>query len=160
VEAQLQRDAQALIVEEQASLERVGVFGTLTVGFCAAVAMALGSLLLHSAASLRERRYRFAVLRALGMGRATLACQVALEYGCLTLYGAAAGAAVGALTAQLFTPFFRSAGAAGVSLPPLVPVIAWQAITPLALAFAGGALLIELAVVAAALGRVRPIARG
>ena len=45
-------------------MERVGIFGTLTVGFLASAAMAILGLLLYSYASLRDRVYRFSVLHA------------------------------------------------------------------------------------------------
>ncbi len=153
VEAVRQRDARALIAEEQARMERVGVFGTLSVGFLAAAIMAAMGLLLYSYASLRERLYRFAVLRAVGLLRRQIVGQVILEYSTLTAYGAVAAVVIGSLASQLFIPFFRITSERGVPLPPLLPVIAQDRIVPLAVAFASAMVLMELAVVAVALYR-------
>ncbi len=148
-----QRDTRAMIAEEQAKMERVGVFGTLSVGFLAAALMAVIGLLVHSYASLEERLYRFAVLRAIGLLRRQVLGQIILEYGILTAYGAAAGAYIGALASQLFSPFFRITGEKGVPLPPLIPVIAQDEIVRLAVIFAAAMILMELAVIAVALYR-------
>ncbi len=69
VEAAGLQDAGALIGEEKAKTERVGVFGTLSVGFLAASAMALAGLLINTYASLNERLHSFAVLHAIGLQR-------------------------------------------------------------------------------------------
>jgi putative ABC transport system permease protein len=153
IEAVRPRDARALIAEEQAKMERVGVFGTLSVGFLAAAMMATAGLLLYSYASLRERLYRFAVLRAIGLLRRQIVGQVILEYSALTAYGVVAAVIIGSLASQLFIPFFRITGEQGIPLPPLLPVIAQDRIGPLALAFAIGMILMELAVVITALYR-------
>jgi putative ABC transport system permease protein len=151
VEAAEGRDTHTLIAEEQAKIERVGIFGTLTVGFLAAAAMAIVGMLIHSYASLRERLYRFAVLYAIGLARRQLARQVIIEYSVLSVYGAVAGALIGALVSWLCTPFFRVTGERGVPLPPLVPVIAQEQITWMALAFGAAMIVLELAVVGLAL---------
>lgn len=124
VHAIRQRDARALIAEEQARTERVGVFGTLSIGFLAAVVMAAMGLLIYSHASLQERLYRSTVLRAMGLMRREVVGQVILEYTLLVVCGAAAGAFIGVAASELFVPFFRVTGEKGLPLPPLIPVIA------------------------------------
>lgn len=153
VEAIRWRDARAMIAEEQAKMERVGVFGTLSVGFLAAATMAVLGLLVHSYASLQERLYRFAVLRAIGLTRRQVVGQVIMEYGILTAYGALAGAGIGAMCSQLFAPLFRITGEREIPLPPLIPVIANDQISLLALSFAAAMVLLEAAVIATALYR-------
>ncbi|HEY63559.1 MAG TPA: FtsX-like permease family protein [Caldilineae bacterium] len=153
VDAIRRRDTRAMIAEEQAKMERVGVFGTLSIGFLAAAAMAALGLLVYSYASLQSRLYRFAVLRAVGLRRRQVAGQIILEYGILTAYGAAAGAFIGAIASQLFSPFFRVTGEKGIPLPPLIPVIAQDKITYLAIAFAGFMVLLEMVVLINALYR-------
>jgi hypothetical protein len=123
IEAIKQRDAPALIAEEKTKIERVGVFGTLSIGFMAAVAMAGTGLLLYSYASLRERLYRLAVLRAIELNLWQIAIQVTLEYTLLTISGAAVGAFIGAMASTFFAPFFTLTGEADVPRPPLIPVI-------------------------------------
>jgi putative ABC transport system permease protein len=83
------RDTNATLAIEQAKLERVGIFGTLSVGFLAASVMAVLALLVHSYASLQERLYQFGVMRAMGLLHRQVVGQVVLlvtgdgaEYGC------------------------------------------------------------------------------
>ena len=108
-------------------------------------------MLIHSYASLQERLYRFAVLHAIGLTRRQLARQVIIEYSILSVYGAMAGALVGALVSWLCTPFFRVTGEQGVPLPPLVPAIDQEQIIWMALAFGAAMIVLELAIVALAL---------
>jgi putative ABC transport system permease protein len=153
VDAVRRRDARALIAEEQAKTERVGVFGTLSVGFLAAVVMAAMGLLIYNYASLQERLFRFAVLRAVGLRYWQIVGQVVLEYGLLTAWGAAVGALVGIAASELFVPFFRVTGEQRTPLPPLLPVIAQQDISRLAVIFVGIMILMGAIVIARALSR-------
>jgi putative ABC transport system permease protein len=129
------RDTHAMIAEEQSRMERVGIFGTLSIGFLAAAIMAILGLLVYSYASLQERAYRLAVLNAVGLSRNQIMTQVVMEYAFLALFGAVAGAIIGMVTSQLFVPFFRYTGEKGIPLPPLVPIIANNELTILSLAF-------------------------
>jgi putative ABC transport system permease protein len=146
-------DAGALIKAEQDKMERVGVLGTLTVGFLAAAVMALTGLLIHTYASLNNRLHRFTVLHAIGLQRRQILGQVLLEYAFLTSYGAAAGALIGALATELFAPIFRVTGTREIILPPLIPVVSQDQIETMTLIFAGIMVLLELAVIATALYR-------
>ncbi len=128
-------DVVGSLTKEKAQLERVGVFGALTVGFLAAALMAVMAFLMHSYASLRERFYQFGVLRAIGALRRQLIIQLAVEYAVLVAYGTAAGAMIGVWVSVLFTPFFRSAADSKAILPPMLPVIAEAEITQLTLIF-------------------------
>jgi putative ABC transport system permease protein len=148
-----EKDARALITEEQAKMERVGVFGTLSISFMAAAVMAAMGLLTYSYASLQERLYHFAMLRAMGLRRRQVVGQVFLEYAILTAYGSAAGVFIGSWTAEFFVPLFRVTGERGIPLPPLLPVIAQEEIIPLAVVFAGIMILLELIVIGSALYR-------
>lgn len=134
-------------------MERVGVFGTLSISFMAAAVMAAMGLLTYSYASLQERLYHFAMLRAMGLRRRQVVGQVFLEYAILTAYGSAAGVFIGSWTAEFFVPLFRVTGERGIPLPPLLPVIAQEEIIPLAVAFAGIMILLELIVIGSALYR-------
>jgi putative ABC transport system permease protein len=141
------------LTAQRAQMERVGVFGTLTVSFVMSALMAALGLLTYSYASLNERLFHFSVLRAIGMRRAAVAVQVMLEYAILTAYGAVVGVLVGSLAAQLFVPLFRVGAGANAPLPPLIPVIAGEEILPLVLAFSGLMVLLELVVLSSALYR-------
>ncbi len=144
------QDARVLVAEEQAHLERVGVLGTLSVGLLAAAGMAILGLMIYGYASLQERSYRFAILRAIGLSLPQTAGQVVAEYGLLIFYGAVAGAMIGAEVSRLFMPSFGVAGQGPAPLPPLLPVVATGEIALLAVAFAGLMVLLEFAVVASA----------
>jgi putative ABC transport system permease protein len=129
------QDAQALIAAEQAKMERVGIFGTLSVGFMATSIMAILGLLIFSYASLQERLYRYAILHAVGLPRRKIMLQVTIENSFLALFGATAGAFIGIYASMLFLPFFRYTGEKGVPLPPLVPVIAGDQVKWMVLIF-------------------------
>ena len=117
-------DARGNIAAAQGKMERVGIFGTLSIGFLASAIMAVLGLLLYSYASLQERAYRFAVLHAIGITTNQIVLQVIIEYAVLALFGALAGAVIGVVASQLFIPFFRFTGQMAAALPPLLPVIA------------------------------------
>ncbi len=141
------------IVEEQARMERVGIFGTLSVGFLAAAIMAFLALLVHSYASLQDRMFQFGVLRAVGVMRSQIIGQITIEYIFLTSYGTIAGAVIGSLCSILFSPFFRVTAAVRNPLPPLVPLIAENEIAVLAAVFAAAIVLVEVSVTFQALTR-------
>jgi putative ABC transport system permease protein len=152
-ETAMVRDAQALIAEERAQMERVGVFGTLSVGFVAAAVVAIFGLTVYTYASLRERIYRLTVLRAVGMTRRQVTTQVVLEYALLLAYGSSAGAAIGIAASALFLPFFTVTGKAQLPIPPLLPIIAYGQIVALLAICAGGMVVIEALVIARSLAR-------
>ncbi|MGC9348054.1 MAG: FtsX-like permease family protein [Anaerolineae bacterium] len=146
-------NAKERIAEERSAWERVGVFGTLSVGFLAGTGMAVTGLLVYDHASLQERVYHFAILRAVGMEQRQLMGQVAIEYSVLTLYSALLGTLIGLLTSRLFIPFFRFTGEQSVPRPPLVPIIAWSEVAPLALGFTAAMILVQIGVVLFAVAR-------
>jgi putative ABC transport system permease protein len=149
-------NASADIQMEQGKTERVGVFGTLTVGFLAATGMALAGLLINTYASLNERLHSFAVLHAIGLQRRQILGQVLMEYLAITAYGSAGGALVGTIASYLFSPFFRIAGVKNAPLPPLLPVVPDDLITQMAIVFAGVMVGLELLVITIALIRRLP----
>jgi putative ABC transport system permease protein len=153
IEPVLGRDTQGLIAAERAKTERVGVFGTLSIGFIASAVMAFAGLLINTYASLSERLYRFTILYAIGLQRRQILAQVLMEYLFLTAYGAAAGALIGSQVSRFFAPFFRVTGAQELVLPPLIPVIARDSIRDMAIAFALIMILMELGIIGSALYR-------
>jgi predicted lysophospholipase L1 biosynthesis ABC-type transport system permease subunit len=153
IEAGRPKDAPALIAEEQAKVERVGVFGTLSVGFMAAVGMAGLGLLLYNYASLRERLFRLAVLRAIGLNLRQVIFQVVMEYTLLTVCGAAIGAFIGVAASEFFAPFFTVTGESRVPLPPLLPIIDRANIFYMAVAFVAAMVVLGVAVIARTFSR-------
>ncbi|MFN2109306.1 MAG: ABC transporter permease, partial [Anaerolineae bacterium] len=146
-------DAEDLIRTEQAQFERVGVFGTLSVGFLAAVAMAAMGLLIYTYASLQDRIRRFTILRAVGLQRRQISTQVIMEYLFLTSFGAIAGALIGAGASHFFVPLFRVTGEQGVPLPTLIPIIAQDKVAQLVVVFVAFIVLSEVVVIARALSQ-------
>ena len=134
-------------------MERVGIFGTLTVGFLASASMAILGLLLYSYASLRDRLYRFSVLHAVGLLHRQIVTQVVMEYTFLAAFGAVAGAIIGMFASRLFVPFFRYTGEKGIPLPPLIPLTADQAMRNLAIIFTIIIVLAEVTTITSALRR-------
>jgi putative ABC transport system permease protein len=145
------RDSHALVATAKSKYERVGILGTLSIGFLAATTMATLVLLVHSYASLQERLYQFGVLRALGLRKWQVLGQVILEYALLILFGALSGVGIGITTSQLFAPFFRITNAGESLLPPLLPIIPQEQINQLILAFVTLMVLIEALVLTRAL---------
>jgi len=146
-------DTRALVNEELAKLERIGVFGTLSVGFMAAVVMALMGLLIYTYASLRDRLHRLTILRAVGLLRRQISGQVVLEYAFLTAYGSVAGALMGSFAANMFVPLFRVTAEEGVPLPPLIPIIAQDKVQLMVVSFVGLIITLEVFVIVRALSR-------
>jgi putative ABC transport system permease protein len=145
------RDTSALITEEHGRMERVGIFGTLSVGFLATALMAILGLLVYSYASLQERAYRLAVLNAVGLSRNQIMTQVVLEYAFLAMFGVVAGTLIGLFASELFVPFFRYTGERGIPLPPLIPIIASEQLRNLSLIFGGTIVAVEVATIASLL---------
>ncbi len=146
-------DARDVIAAGKAKAERVGIFGTLTVGFLAAAVFAGVSLLIYSYASLRERLFRFTILRAVGLSLAQVVGQVTIEYAALTVYSVVGGALIGALASVLFVPFFQAADEGILRPPPMIPFVDWLGIGRICAAFAMVLVFAQAAVIAAALRR-------
>ncbi len=149
------QDAQALLNAEQARMERVGFFGTLSIGFLAATTMATLALLVHSYAALQEQLYQLGVLRAIGLSQRAVLGQIGVEYAVLTLFGSGAGAWIGLVAAQLFAPYFRIPGSDGAPPPPLIPLVQPAATLQYALGFALIMVLAETLLLVYALSRQR-----
>jgi putative ABC transport system permease protein len=146
-------DARILIAAERGQLERVGIFGMLTVGFLASATMAILGLLLYSYASLRDRMYRFSVLHAVGLLHRQIVTQVVMEYTFLAAFGALAGALIGLLASQFFVPYFRVTGEKGIPLPPLIPLTSDQSMLNLAIIFTVIIVAAEVSTITSALRR-------
>jgi putative ABC transport system permease protein len=147
------QDARILIAKERGQMERVGIFGALTVGFLASAAMAILGLLLYSYASLRDRMYRFSVLHAVGLLHRQIVTQVVMEYTFLAAFGALAGSLIGLLASKFFVPYFRVTGEKGIPLPPLIPLTSDQSMANLAILFTVIIVAAEVSTITTALRR-------
>ncbi len=143
--------ARAELRREQAKMERVGVFGTLSVSFLAATVMAALGLLTYSYASLEERRRQLAVLRAMGTSRGQIVRQISVEYLILIIFGGVMGVGIGTLAAQAFVPLFRIAKGLETPMPPLIPIVALGSVLPLTTIFVVIMLSMQLVLIAVTL---------
>lgn len=130
-----QTDARALITLDEERVERIGLFGVLSVGFLATALLACLGLLVYTYASLQGRLQQISVLCAIGIKTRQILSMVSLEYAGVILYGIVGGLVLGLLTSYLFVPFFRVSGDPVFALPPFVRHIAWGKIGWLTLAF-------------------------
>jgi putative ABC transport system permease protein len=138
---------------EQARVERVGIFGTLTIGFLSAAVLSGIGLMVYNYASLQERLFRFTILRAVGLRLTQIIGQVGIEYVMLMVYGVAGGAAIGVWASQLFIPFFQATDRSVLNPPMLLPLVAWEEIGRISAIFSLTLVAVQVAVMAAALQR-------
>ena len=131
----LKVDARALISLDEERVERIGLFGVLSVGFLATALLACLGLLVYTYSSLQGRLQQISVLRAIGIQTGQILRVVSLEYAGVIIYGIVGGMALGLLTSHLFVPFFRISGDPVFALPPFVRHIDWGKISWLTLAF-------------------------
>jgi predicted lysophospholipase L1 biosynthesis ABC-type transport system permease subunit len=136
---------------EQARVERIGIFGTLTIGFLAAAVLSGIGLLVYNYASLQERLFRFTILRAVGLSLSQIISQVAIEYLVLMVYSVAGGAGIGIWASRLFIPFFQAADQNVLNPPRLIPLVAWNDIIQISSAFTIVLVAAQIAVIFAAL---------
>jgi putative ABC transport system permease protein len=142
-----QADARARILLDEERVERIGLFGVLSVGFVATALLACLGLLVYTYASLQGRLQQIGVLRAIGIQTRQVLAMVSLEYAAVIAYSIVVGVALGILTSYLFVPFFRVSGDPAFALPPFVRYIAWgkigwlTAVFTVALALSQGIIL-------------------
>jgi putative ABC transport system permease protein len=130
-------DVRDLLAEELEKKERIGVYGTLTIGFLACLALSGVGLLIQYHKSLQERLLRFAILRAIGISRGQMVAQVQLEYLSVLSVGVLAGVFIGMQASRLFIPFFRVSTPDGsLPLPPLKLLLDQHSTAAMAVAFA------------------------
>lgn len=146
-------EARERIAIEQAKAERIGIFGTLSIGFLAAAVFSGIGLLIYNYASLQERLFRFTILRAVGLALTQVVSQVSIEYLILMMYSVAGGAAIGVWASKLFVPFFQAADQNILRPPAMIPLIAWQDIGQISGLFTIVLVVAQIAVISAALRR-------
>lgn len=129
------QDARARLLIDEERVERIGLFGVLSVGFVVAAVTACLSLLIYTYASLQSRLQQNSVLRAVGIKTRQVLAMTSIEYVGVILYGIVGGTMVGIATAYLFVPFFRISGNPTFALPPFVRHMAWSKIGWLTLVF-------------------------
>jgi len=141
-----ERDLQAILTEDQQRLERVGIFGLLSVCFLASAVLASAGMLVYSFLSVTARSQRFAALQAIGMQRSDVVRMVSVEYVMTLGYGLLAGIGLGLVASHLYVPFFPLTDTALIPVPPFVAVIDWQSATWMATLMAITLVMIVVAV--------------
>jgi putative ABC transport system permease protein len=111
-------DLPGLVSEDEARLERVGLFGILSISFVAGAILAALGLLVHSAAAMRSRGLRYAVWQALGLRRGQVLGIVLLEYALTVAYSVLWGTALGIVCSRLYVPFYQFIEMKGAPVPP------------------------------------------
>jgi putative ABC transport system permease protein len=129
-------DARLDIQKQQQTPERQGLFGILTAGFFAAIALTIISFVLYSILSFRRRSIELGVLRTLGLSSWQMAAYLILSQLGIVLTGTIAGAAVGVLASRLFIPFFQVAGRLVSEVPAFYIRIAWTEMAQVSMAIA------------------------
>lgn len=137
------RALREILADDHARLERVGLFGMLSICFLVGALLSSLGLLAYNAASMVRRSLRFAILQAMGMTRNEIIRVVFVEYVVTLLYSVLAGAALGVISARLFVPFFPLTETKGIPIPPYVPLIDSERAFWMALVMAFGLAVIE-----------------
>ena len=135
--------SKALDIENR-RLERVGIFGMLSLCFVAGSILAVANLLVSSTMMLHKRSISYAVLQALGLQRATVLETVALEGLVSFAYGLVAGVVCGVLCARLYVPYFPLTDSPGLPVPPFIPVVDWNWTVWIAVSVTGALVLAQL----------------
>ena len=116
-------DLGATVAADRARLERLGVFGVLSVCFIAGALLAALGLLMHTMVSLRSRALRFAILQALGLTQRGVLGTVFVEFSGVLLYSVVAGTVLGIVAADRYAGFFTLTETAAIPVPPYLPLI-------------------------------------
>jgi putative ABC transport system permease protein len=137
------QDSRATIREDREKLERVGIFGNLSVSFLAGTLVAWLGLLVHTFASLTGRIHEFAITRAIGLRLRQVLTIVSLEYLSVMFYGVLGGAGAGLAASRLFVRYFQFTEDPSIQVPPFRPEIASAQIAWILLAYLAVLLLAE-----------------
>jgi putative ABC transport system permease protein len=132
------QDLQQILTRDWQRLERVGIFGMLTVCFLSGTLLTVMGLLVHSVGSTNAKSVYLAVLQALGMTRRSVAATVLGSYATVLFYGLALGSALGVVGARFYGPFFQFTDQREALVPPYLHLMDQQ-----------GALWVVLAVLTA-----------
>lgn len=123
-----------------------GGSGILLIAFIAALVLAAGAFIVSLYTSLRRRRVEFAVMAALGLGRAKVFAMLAFEYAAVAVVGAGAGLWLGLGISRLMLSFLDVTPSGNKVVPPFVLVTNWSMIG----AALGGLALLVVASIAIA----------
>ena len=148
-----ERNYREMLSEDRQRLERVGIFGNLTVGFLSGSLLAWLGLLLYTTASLMSRVHRFTILRAIGFMTRQILGTLSVEYFCVIAYGLLAGAGIGIAASRLLVPYFQFTDTPNLQVPPFIPHLDWQRLVWSAIVYLAVLTISELIVLANATRR-------
>jgi len=123
-----------VLARDQRRLERVGIFGMISVCFVASALLAAVGMVVSNVTAMARRATRLAVVQALGLGRGGVLVSLAVEHLLTVVYGVAGGLGIGVLAARLYVPFFPLTEMRQTPVPPFLPQVDW----PLAWGLASG----------------------
>ena len=118
--------ARETIQDAQASPERRGVFGLLSVGFVAAALLTVLGFVIYSYISFSQRYIELGVLRAIGLSMGQMAAFLTVEQLVLIASGTALGTGLGVLASRLFIPFFQVQAGEHPFTPPFIVQVGWE----------------------------------
>jgi putative ABC transport system permease protein len=102
------QDVNTLLLEEQTSPERQGLFGILSLGFVASVMLTFVGFFLYAVFTYRRRFIELGVLRAIGFSTPQMIGLLASELALLLILGVGIGTALGSWASNLYIPFLQS----------------------------------------------------
>lgn len=144
VEVESQADTRFNIVQDEDRVERIGLFGVLSIGFLSGTILSGVGLLVYTYASLQGRLGQLSVLRAIGSQLSDVLMMVGIEYLGVIAYGVVAGVAAGITSSYLFVPFFQFSSDPDTALPPFLLQVAWGKTFLIAIVFAVALVLSQL----------------
>ncbi|MBN2470863.1 MAG: hypothetical protein JXN59_09075 [Anaerolineae bacterium] len=134
------RDPATLIHEALAQPTRRGVLGFLSIGFVAAIVLALVGSVIQSTASFQAQAIQIGSLRAMGLGSASVNTYLISTQGIAALGSIAGGTLIGIGTTLLFLPLMDFSG----GLPPYLIRVAWSQIISVYALFAGALITVMI----------------
>jgi putative ABC transport system permease protein len=120
------RDLRKELALQARRLERVGIFGMLSLCFVAGGLLAVANLLVSSTLMMQRRSIGYAVLQALGLRRSKVLETVMMESVVSLVYGLVAGVVCGVLCARLYVPYFPLSDSPDLPVPPFIPLVDWS----------------------------------
>jgi putative ABC transport system permease protein len=126
-------DPESELLIAQAAPARRGVFGFLSVGFVAAIALTIIIAIIQSAASFQTQAMQLGSLRAMGLSGVSVGAYMLFSQGIAALGGILGGTGIGFATTLLYLPLLDFSG----GLPPYLVRVAWEDIFSVYIVFAG-----------------------
>jgi putative ABC transport system permease protein len=134
------QDPAALLNDALAQPTRRGVLGFLSIGFVAAIVLALVGSVIQSTASFQAQAVQIGSLRAMGLSSAAVSTYLISTQGIAALGSIAGGTLIGVSTTLLFLPLMDFSG----GLPPYLIQVAWLQIASVYALFAAALITVMI----------------